>query len=76
MNLPPPLSWLWSSWKKFSHVLGLVMSTIILTVLWMVGIGIYAIAMKAGRLFQSGKEPATWWVAVPEQSPQGLERQF
>ncbi|MDP7477042.1 MAG: hypothetical protein QF442_01180, partial [Candidatus Peribacteraceae bacterium] len=45
-KLPPPISWIYALWKKFSHVLGIIMTFIILTVLWIVGFGVYAIVMK------------------------------
>ncbi|MBI3331830.1 hypothetical protein HYZ99_02610, partial [Candidatus Peregrinibacteria bacterium] len=52
MNLPPPFSWLWSAWMAFSHALGMVMSKIILTILWVVGFGLYGIVLKVIGLFQ------------------------
>lgn len=51
MYLPPPFSWLYDAWMAFSKLLGMVMSKIILTVLWIVGFGIYGIIHKIVGLF-------------------------
>ena len=62
MHLPKPLQLLWNGWMKFSHVFGLIMNTIILTVLWIVGFGLYAIILRVlniRQLFQ--KTPESYW---------------
>ena len=64
MELPPPFSWLWSAWMAFSKVLGMIMSKIILTVLWIVGFGVYAIIAKVIGLFGSKMKPATYWNVI------------
>lgn len=76
MKLPPPLSWLWSAWKAFAEILGKVMSKIILTILWLVGFGIYAVILKIVMLFR--REPAqdSYWIDIPPQEPGDLHRQF
>jgi hypothetical protein len=77
MKLPPPLNWLWKAWMAFSHVLGRIMSFLILTVLWIVGFGIYGIIGKIIRLFAKKKEtPASFWIDVPPLGPEHLKRQF
>jgi hypothetical protein len=59
----------------FSHVLGLVMSTILLTVLWIVGFGGYAIAMSIARLRARVPVASYWQVAIPQRR-EDLLRQF
>ncbi len=54
---------------KLSHVIGLIMSSIILTVLWVIVFGIYAIILKIVNTF--GKHPAQesyWWDVSQEHS--------
>ena len=74
MKLPPPLNWLWSGWMAFSHALGKVMSWIILTMLWIVGFGIYAIIGKIMMLFKRSPVKNSYWIDVPDQGD--LRRQF
>ena len=77
MKLPPPLSWLYNAWMAFSKVLGMVMSKIILTILWIVGFGIYGIIRKIGLLFVGKTEaPGTFWIDVPPTAPDDLHHQF
>jgi hypothetical protein len=74
MTLPPPLSWLWNGWMAFSKILGRVMSAIILTILWFVGFGMYAMILKIGSLFKQKETLSTYWIdAFPDQD---LKRQF
>jgi hypothetical protein len=77
MKLPPPLSWLWAAWKKFGEILGKIMSKIILTVLWIVGFGLYGIIRKVAVLFmkKEGFKESYWVPATPPQ-PGDLHRQF
>ncbi len=77
VKLPPPLSWLWSAWLLFGQVLGKIMSKIILTVLWIVGFGIYGIIHRILCLFTKKKaDAATYWIDVPPVKPGDLHRQF
>lgn len=59
-----------------SCAIGTVMSKIILTILWLVGFGIYALALKIIRIpSHFAKPPATFWIdAVPDES--GMKYQF
>tara|TARA_Y100000310_G_scaffold310740_1_gene356279 strand:+ start:529 stop:840 length:312 start_codon:yes stop_codon:yes gene_type:complete len=61
-KLIPPFSWQHAIWLKFSHGLGIVMSKLILTILWIVGFGPYAIVWKLGHLKK--KKSDTYWVKV------------
>ena len=76
-KLPPPISWLYALWKKFSHVLGIVMSFLILTVLWIVGFGTYAIIIKIvtfPKRFAS--KPQTYWIDVAPSTAESMKHQF
>lgn len=66
-----PLSLLWNGWIAFSHALGIVMSTIILTILWIVGFGLYAVILRIvtlPSLFR--KSPESYWI---EAKPASIE---
>lgn len=76
MRLPPPLSWLYAGWMAFSHILGMVMSKIILTLLWIVGFGLYAIVMKAIHLIKGEPPKITYWQIPPEEFEGRLKYQF
>jgi len=51
-----------------SHAIGVVMSYLVLTILWIFGFGPYAIILKIIRLLSTHKEPpeSTWMDATPE----------
>lgn len=76
MQWPAPLRLLYKLWMKFSHALGFVMSRVILTVLWIIGIGIYAILLKIVRLFKKEKSTGTYWIDVPADREENLKYQF
>lgn len=77
MKLPPPFNWLYDAWMAFSHVLGMVMSKIILTILWIVGFGSYGIARKIIFLFvKKAEAPGTYWIDVLPTEPDDLHHQF
>ncbi|MBI1934245.1 hypothetical protein HYS30_01130 [Candidatus Peregrinibacteria bacterium] len=76
MNLPPPLSWLCAGWMTFSHVLGMIMSKIILTLLWIVGFGLYGIVLKIVKLVKREAPPETYWHVPPEEFEGRLKYQF
>jgi len=63
MTLPFPLRQLFRGWMAFSHILGMIMSTIILTILWIVGFGIYAVILKIVTLpARFRKSPDSYWI--------------
>jgi hypothetical protein len=76
MKLPPPLSWLWDAWMAFSRVLGFVMSRIILTILWIVGFGIYGIILKVVGLFSKKESGASMWIDCEPVKSDSLKHQF
>jgi len=60
---------LWHGWMRFSHAVGFVMSTIILTILWIAGFGLYAMMLKIVTFpSRFRKEPNSFWIAS-EQDP-------
>ena len=77
MNIPPPLNWFYEAWMEFSRVLGMIMSKIILTILWVIGFGLYGIILKIVHLLvRKAHAPGTHWVDVPPTQPGDLHRQF
>ena len=76
MKLPPPLSWLWQAWTWIGLQIGKVMGFILLTILWIVGFGIYGIVMKIGTLFRSKQSPATYWIDVPPTTVESYKQPF
>ena len=74
MNLPPPLSWFYEAWLEFSRVLGMIMSWIILTILWIVGFGIYGVIRKIIRIFIKEPVRQTYWLDAAQDTD--LHRQF
>lgn len=75
MKLPPPLSWFTEAWMEFSRALGIVMSKIILTILWIVGFGGYAIVFKIVRALRRSTPAGSYWIDVPPDQDD-LHRQF
>ncbi len=57
---------------KFSHAIGYVMSRILLTILWIVGIGLYSIVLRIVGLFRRHKKGETEWHDIPAQTPGSL----
>ncbi len=76
MRLPPPLSWLWHGWMAVGHVIGRIVSFLILTILWIVGFGTYGVILKVARLFMAKKPPQNYWVDLPKEYPESLRYQF
>ena len=75
MKLPTPLSWIWKGWMAFSHALGMVMSKVILTILWIIAFSVYGIILKVLSIRQLWqKPPQTYWVDPPKEA--GMQYQF
>jgi len=76
-KLTPPISWIYAAWKKFSHVLGIVMSFLILTVLWIVGFGIYAIVLRIITFPKRFKaDPNSYWIDCEPTTVDSMKHQF
>lgn len=77
MKCPKALKPLYDAWMKFSHVLGLIMSTIILTVLWIVGFGLYAITLRIIDIPSRFKEkPESYWIDIQSESHDLMQYPF
>ncbi len=77
MKLPPPFSWLWAGWMKLSLAMGFVMSRILMTVLWIVGFGFYAVVQKVMWLFGKKKTPKdSYWIDTEPDFANSMSRQF
>lgn len=74
MNLPAPLRWLWDGWLAVSHVIGMVMSRILLTILWLTCFAVYAVIWKIGTLFSTKDE--TGWQPAETTTKETLRLQF
>lgn len=61
---------------KFANVLGIIMSRIILTVLWVVGFGAYAVVLRIVGLLRPKNTTDTYWVDPPEAVENGMQYQF
>lgn len=76
-KLPTPIKQIYALWEKFSHILGNIMSFIILTVLWIVGFGTYAIIMKIITLPKRfAAEPDTFWIDANVTTADTMRHQF
>lgn len=60
---------LYRYWMKFAHVLGWVNGRIILTALYVVVIGPYALLLRVGRLFSRRPAVGTYWIEKPYERP-------
>ena len=59
-----------------SHAIGAVMSRILLTVLWIVVFGIYAILIKCLRIIGVMHPERTGWQSVPTETAEHVHYQF
>ena len=76
-RLPPPLKAGYNVWKAFAHVLGIIMSFLILTLLWIFGFGIYAIIIQLITLPKRfRKEPDSYWIDVEPTTVESMKHQF
>lgn len=72
------LSSLKEYWLQFAEILNKIMSTLIFTVIYIVGIGLYAIAFRLKQITKITEKKEAFWLAK-EQKPWTLEmarRQF
>ena len=73
-KLPKALQKAFDLWMKFAHALGYVMSRVILTILWIVVFGPYAIIWKLTH--RQKKNPDSYWIEIDKSVEQKLEYQF
>lgn len=76
MKLPRPFIWLWEGWKYVSRMIGVVMSFIVLTILWAIIFGFYALIMKCVKLVKHAPAPVTYWHETDPDYPQSLSHGF
>ncbi len=74
MRIPAPLQPAYDAWMAFSKALGRVMSFIILTVLWVVGFGIYGIVKKIMNVVTAKSQTNSYW--LPADVNTDMNRQF
>ncbi|MDP7454689.1 MAG: hypothetical protein QF809_04100, partial [Candidatus Peribacteraceae bacterium] len=75
MSCPRLLQPLWKIWCSFSHVLGLVMSFLILSLFWLICFSLYGIGLKIWNLKNLfKKKPDTYWIDPPKDA--GMKYQF
>jgi hypothetical protein len=66
MRCPKPLLPLWNAWMAFSHAIGMVMSSIILSILWILVFGAYAVCLKIIGLVVRAPVKQSYWHDVSE----------
>lgn len=75
-RLPTPIKQLYALWKQFSHILGIVMSFLILSLLWFVGFGMYAIILNIIRLpTLFARAPDTYWIDAEKTTVESMQYQ-
>lgn len=76
-NLPTPIKQIYALWETFSHYLGIVMSFLILTVLWIIGFGTYGIILKIISLPKRfAREPESYWITATSSTKETMSQQF
>lgn len=75
MKLPAWLQRAKEVWLKITYPIGFVVSKVILTALWLVVFGLYAVALGIGKLF-SKKTSTPQWHDVPPDFEGSMRRQF
>lgn len=69
---------LYRHWMRFANFIGKINSIIILSILWTVVVGTYAIILKLIQLFSKDKPRDTFWQEKKYYPPEikTVERQF
>lgn len=75
MVIPKVLRPAWNAWMTVGHAIGVVMSSILLTILWVFLFGAYAISLKFIALFARHKKRDSYWWDVTEE-PTDFTHQF
>jgi hypothetical protein len=64
-------------WMKLSLAMGFVMSRILLTILWILGFGFYAVAQKVISPFAKKKtQKDSYWIDTEPDFENSMSRQF
>ena len=75
-KLPFPINVIYGWWEAFAKAFGLVMSSIILAIFWIVAIGTYAVITKIIRMFSFKEETDTYWITSEPHPAEAMKRQF
>ena len=73
--MPPPLRWLKDQWMRVNRAVGFAVSTILLTVFWIVVIGGYALVRKFVGLFWLRDPKKPGWTSILQEG-QDMRFQF
>ncbi len=76
MRLPTPLRQLYKGWMTGSEAMGRIMSWILLTTLWLVVFGIYAICIKIAAVFKGRPSRTTYWHPLIQEGPDSMKNPF
>lgn len=76
MNFLSLCSALKKGWMAVSHSVGLIFSSILLTLLWLLGIGSYAVIFMVFNIFHRKTPSQTYWLPTPKNSTHDLEHPF
>ena len=76
VQLPRPLQRAKDLWMAMSHAMGRVVSWILLSILWALVFGVYALIMKSARLFRRSGAPDSYWKPCPPEFPESMRHQF
>jgi hypothetical protein len=76
VTLPTPLRQLWNGWKRVSRAIGIALSFVVLTIVWLVAFGLYALILRVIRLFKKKGNPASYWRDTVPESAENLLHPF
>ena len=68
MTIPKPLKPLYDAWMAVSHFIGLIMSSVMLSLIWVIVFGAYAMIIKTVSLFGTKKRSGTDWADVSSEA--------
>ncbi len=75
MHLPPPLQRLYDAWMRFAHILGRIMSFILLSLLWLFGFGVYGIVLRVVTYLRPKPTLDSYWIDVPPKMADDMRHQ-
>jgi len=76
MHLPLPLQRLYDLWMRFAHLLGRIVSFLLLSILWLFGFGIYGIALRVAKSIRPEPSRDSYWIDVPPKMADDMRHQF
>ncbi len=66
MPLPLSLHRAWNGWKAVGRGIGIAVSFVLLSVVWLVVFGIYALCMKCFRWVGRSAPSSSWQAVLPD----------